>query len=467
MNLHSLVAAASTPLTRWGGHAGAVGLELPAAAVVRFRDELMAAAEGARAAIARARVRTVDAIVGGRDLTLATAEGLERLAPFGRGNPPVRLVVPGVALESPGRVGDGQHLQVRMRSGGVHARAIGFRMGERAPGIDVARRHDAVIELDIERWQGIVGPRVTLQALDPVTGAAGERSALWAEAVEAHDRGCAEPDLRAMTADPLPEPPAPPPGAAPPLAVRDRRGEDAALSAIAALAGADRGVVAVVADAARRREALESTIDPARVGAEVVVLGGGRCGTAALAERLALARGVPSLVVLEYADLALVEPPEGAHLVLVDPPASAAEAEWAVHRAAGRWLHLAWGTPEVAVALAASQERWEPRPTVTALWIALRDGAPRAWGPELAAAVLGDPVLPRQPRVAARALAVLAELGLIAIDDAGVRAAADPARRELDSSALYRAALERLAQEEAFLGRAPTLDLLARAALAV
>ena len=448
----------SGPLTRWGGHAGAIGLELPAAAIARFRDELMAAAEGARAAIARARVRTVDAVVGGRDLTLATAEALEGLAPFGRGNPPVRLVVPGVALESPTRVGQGQHLQVRIRSGGVHARAIGFRMGERAPGIDVAHRHDAIIELDVERWQGIVGPRVTLQALDPIAPLA-RRSARWAEAQEAHDAGCAQPDLRAMVSDPMPAPLEPPAPAGAPLGVRDRRGEGATLSAIAALAGADRGVVAVVADAARRREALESALDPERVGAEVVVLGGGRCDPDALRERLALARGVPSLTVLEYEDLALVEPPEGAHLVLIDPPASRAEAEWALHRAADRWLHLVWGAPEVAVALAASEERWELRPTVTALWIALRDGVPRAWGRELADVVLGDPALPRFPRVAARALAVLAEIGLVGIDDAGVRAAPSPERRELDSSAVYRAARARFAREEEFLGRAMTLDL--------
>ena len=466
VDLHALVSSASGPLTRWGGHAGAIGLELPAGAVARFRDELMAAAEGVRAAIARARVRTVDAVVGGRDLTLATAEELERLAPFGRGNPPVRLVVPGVALESPGRVGDGQHLQVRIRSGGVHARAIGFRMGERAPGIDVDARHDAVIELDIERWQGIVGPRVTLQALDPVAARDG-RSPLWAEAVEAHDRGCAEPDLRALTADPLPPAAATPSAAAAPLGVRDRRGEGTALGAIAALAGADRGVVAVVADAARRREALEAAIDPGRVGAELVVVGGGRCGTSALRERLALARGIPSLAVLEYGDLALVDLPEGAHLLLVDPPANPAEAQWAVHRAADRWLHLAWGAPEVAVALAASEERWELRPTATALWIALRDGEPRPWGPELAGRLLGDPALPRQPRVAARALAVLGELGLVEIDAAGVRAVAGAERRELDASPLYRAARERLAQEEEFLGRALTLDLTARVTVAV
>ena len=465
VDLHSLVGAASGALTRWGGHAGAVGLELPVLAIARFRDELMAAAEGARAAIARARVRTVDAVVGGRDLTLATAEAFEALAPFGRGNPPVRLVVPGAALESPSRVGKGEHLRVSIRSGGVHARAIGFRMGGRAPGIDLEHRHDAVIELDVERWQGIVGPRVTLQALDPIAPLT-RRSPRWAEAHEAHDRACGGPDLRAMVADPISDLPDPPPVARAPAGVRDRRGEGATLSAIAALAGADRGVVAVVADAARRREALEGALDPERVGAEVVVLGGGRCDPRALAERLALARGIPSLSVLEYEDLALVAPPEGAHLVLIDPPASRAEAAWALHRAADRWLHLAWGPPEVAVALAASQERWEPRPTVTALWVALRDGVARGWGDELAGAILGDPPLPRSPRVAARALAVLGELGLLRIDDAGVQAVSAPERRELDSSPTYRAARARHEEQEMFLARALTLDLTARIPLA-
>ncbi len=201
VNLHALVGAASTTLSRWGGHPGAVGLELPAAAVARFRDDLIAAAAGSRASIARARVRVVDAVVGGRDLTLATAEALEALAPFGRGNPAVRLVVTGAALESPSRVGQGRHLQVRLRSGGVHARAIGFRMGERAPGLDLDERHDAVVSLEIERWQGLVGPRVTLEALEPL----GPRDVLPAQCAQACDAACPRrltlADLRATVGD--------------------------------------------------------------------------------------------------------------------------------------------------------------------------------------------------------------------------------------------------------------------------
>ncbi len=62
---------------------------------------------------------------------------------------------------------------------------------------------------------------------------------------------------------------------------------------------------------------------------------------------------------------------------------------------------------------------------------------------------------------------MLGELGLVEIDAAGVRAVAGAERRELDASPLYRAARERLAQEEEFLGRALTLDLTARVTVAV
>src|SRR5207248_3153332 len=164
-------------------------------------------------AIARARVRAVDAIVGPRDLVLGTAEALEAMAPFGNANPEVRLLLAGCEVGGMVRVGEGRHLHVRLRAGGAHLRAIGVGLGARAP----------------------------------------------AQA----------------------------------LGIRDRRGQGAAVAALAALAGADGGVVAVVSDVARRRAALEGALEPGRLGAEAGVLGGGRCDRAALRRRLGLARGGP------------------------------------------------------------------------------------------------------------------------------------------------------------------------------
>jgi single-stranded-DNA-specific exonuclease len=461
VDLHALVGLAAAGLSRWGGHAGAIGLELPVGVIGRFRAELMAAAEGVRAAIARARVRRVDAVVSGADLTLPSAEALEELAPFGRGNPQVRLVLPAAAVDAPGRVGDGgRHLKVRLRSGGAHARAIGFRMGERAPGIDPAGRYDAVVGLEVERWQGMVSPKVVVQALDTLAPAARPAPGLCIQRCDAscHER-VAGAALRALVDDD--DAPVAPGPAAAPLGVRDRRGQGAAVATVAALAGADAGVVAVVADAARRREALVSALEPLRLGAEVAVLGGSRCDPDALRGRVALARGGALLAMLDYAALAEVAPPPGTHLVLVDPPALPEQAAWARARAAGAWLHLAYGPTEVAVAEEVAEAEWELRPAVTEIWRGLRDRGVLPWGPELEGILLGGEAVMRPPRVAARALGVLAELGFVTLSDDGVAAAEAPARRELSESARYRACQERLAEARTFLGRARTLDLTA------
>ncbi|MDX6555073.1 MAG: single-stranded-DNA-specific exonuclease, partial [Miltoncostaeaceae bacterium] len=226
VDLHALVSGACGMLARWGGHSGAIGLELPVAAIGRFRSELMAVAEGARAAIARARVRRVDAVVSGADLTLPSAEALEELAPFGRGNPQVRLVLPSAAVDAPGRVGEGgRHLKVRIRAGGGHARAIGFRMGERAAGIDPEGRYDALVGLEVERWQGMVSPKVVVQALDALAPASSPAPGMCAQRCDAacHERAGIR-AIRTLMVDGADDPPAPPP-AEPPLGIRDRRGQ--------------------------------------------------------------------------------------------------------------------------------------------------------------------------------------------------------------------------------------------------
>lgn len=457
VDLHAMVGAAAATLTRWGGHAGAIGLELPAARVADFRTDLFRAAEGSRAAIERARVRTVDAVAGCADLTLATAEALEALAPFGRGNPPVRLVVPAVRIESPQRVGQGRHLQVRLRAGGVHARGIGFQMGPRAPGLDLDARHDAVIALEVERWQGVVGPRVGIRALQAVGDGAWsdwaapcdidspERAGLGQEMVAAPDGPIAGADR----------------AAAEPRGVRDHRGAGAAVAVTTALAGADRGVAVVVADVARRIGALGGVLEPSRLGVEVAAVLDARMARDAVRARLEAVAGVSAFLVMDHATLGWAGVPDGVHVVVLDPPSCAGEAAAVVRAAGDRWLHLVWGEEDVAAALRAAEDAHDVRASAAAAWRALRDGAMRAWGDELDRAVLGDApgCAIRVPHVAARGLAALAEVGLVEVDAAGVRALPDAGRRDLGEAPTARTHARRLEEVRAFLEGAAHLDL--------
>ena len=117
-------------------------------------------------------------------------------------------------------------------------------------------------------------------------------------------------------------------------------------------------------------------------------------------------------------------------------------------------LHLAWGPAEVDFALAVARSELDLRSSVTAVYRALRK-----MGEGSVAQVLDacDP-RPRSPRAAARALRILTELGLAALErsDASIVCrflTAEPTK--LESSPTYRACQARLQAAEARLRAAP------------
>ena len=438
--------------------------------IARFRDDLMLAAEGARAAIARARVREVDAVVGGRDLTLATAEAIEALAPFGRGNPPVRLVrarAPswsrrrGWGRASTCRCGCAPAASTPARSASAWASG--------PAGIALDERHDALVSLEIERWQGLVGPRVAVEALEelPVRATSCPGQCAQACDVRCPDRRRRR-DLRALLGRPATDRPRRAAAArrGPPLGVRDRRGRGR-------LAGGARGP-------RRAPTAAWSPWWPTSPGAagrwrrrssragwalEVAVLAGGRCDPGAMARPPRPRPRRPGA-----ADARLRAPGRGRAAGGHAPRAGRsarrprATRPGPRHRAGGPLAAPGLGRaarPTLALAggrggVGAAPGRHGP------LDRAARRRPGARGGPTSRRVLLGDGPTARPPRVAARALRVLAEVGLVEVGEDGVRAAPDPARRDLDESALYRACRERLDEARALLARAQTLDLLAR-----
>lgn len=165
-------------LLRYGGHRAAAGLE-----VERGRVDALAAAFAAHAERVLSpqdliAVERVDALVAGEDLGMALAEELQGLAPFGRGNPAVSLMLADATFADVRPMGEGRHIRFTVQAGGVRARAVAFGTGGRLPLADAGPRDGhgamrATFTLEVNEWNGVSEPRLVLRRAQPMPAAPG------------------------------------------------------------------------------------------------------------------------------------------------------------------------------------------------------------------------------------------------------------------------------------------------------
>jgi single-stranded-DNA-specific exonuclease len=165
-DLHGALGACARHLRRFGGHRAAAGLSIEPSSLEAFADAFAAHADAVLTDDELAPVTRIDAIVPGSALTLGLASELERLAPFGLGNPDVTLLVPACEAVQPGVVGEGKHLRFRIRQGGRDAgSAIAFGLGPQLDRVNRPGRHDIACRLKENRWNGTVSPQLVVRRL--------------------------------------------------------------------------------------------------------------------------------------------------------------------------------------------------------------------------------------------------------------------------------------------------------------
>jgi single-stranded-DNA-specific exonuclease len=402
-DLLAALEACAEHLEGFGGHRAAAGLQLRAENLDAFRAAFAAHAASVLGPEDLKRTERVDAMVGGAGLGLDLAEELQRLAPFGMGNPGVRLLVPSAKVRDVRAIGEGKHSRFSLHSGSH--RALGVAFGRSKLGVGEEDPVDATVRLEVNRWNGSVEPQVVLRELYPREVGADEADAdeAWWQRFEVE-----------LVTDPANWPPT---GlkvddldALRPIAREEVRPRSSPAAVVAELSSSGAGeVLAVVADRERRRA----------LGRDGVVLADG----AALEADPDLATGFE-------------------HVVLVDPPAFAHYEALATRPTAdGGYVHLAWGDAEHRFALAMLDEQLVRRATLIATFRDLRE-AGEASGPELLAALQGSGPHPRSAETAARCLRVLVELELVHGSTAaggGSLGVVSSEGTELERSAAFRA----------------------------
>ena len=164
-DLHGALAACSAELERFGGHRAAAGLSILPERLDAFAEAFAAHADSVLSDEDLRSVTYVDAVVPASALTLDLAQELDRLAPFGLGNPDVTLLVASCEAVEPGVVGDGKHLRFRVRQHGRDAgSAIAFGMGKQLDRLRAEEgRFDVAFRLKENRWNGSVAPQLVVR----------------------------------------------------------------------------------------------------------------------------------------------------------------------------------------------------------------------------------------------------------------------------------------------------------------
>jgi single-stranded-DNA-specific exonuclease len=166
--------ACGTHLLRYGGHRAAAGLEIERERIPDFALAFAAHAEEALAGEELVPAERVDAVVGGDQIGMELAEELRGLAPFGRGNPGVSLMLTDAVFADSRPMGEGKHVRFSVESRGVRSRAVAFGIGGRLP-VEQGEPVQATFSLEINEWNGVSEPRLVLR-----------RAAVTPQAISAH-----------------------------------------------------------------------------------------------------------------------------------------------------------------------------------------------------------------------------------------------------------------------------------------
>jgi single-stranded-DNA-specific exonuclease len=164
-DLHAALGACAGELEGYGGHRAAAGLSILPDRVEAFAD---AFAEHALAVLGEDDLRPVveaDAVVWGDELTLDLCDELERLAPFGLGNPGPILLAPASELAELGVVGEGRHLKLAVIANRVRSGAIAFGQGAQLDRLRSGDRWDVAFRLQANRWNGTVSPQLVVRRI--------------------------------------------------------------------------------------------------------------------------------------------------------------------------------------------------------------------------------------------------------------------------------------------------------------
>jgi single-stranded-DNA-specific exonuclease len=160
------VRACSGLLTKFGGHPMAAGFSLEPGNVGPLIQALEEYAADAFPSMPVPSL-TVDTILRAGEITLNNIQLLERLSPFGCGNPRPVFGLLGVKITEIVPMGNGKHLRLGLEQGGTQFQAVLFGIGPDEFPLERGETADCAVALSVNTYGGAQRPSVRIVSIRP------------------------------------------------------------------------------------------------------------------------------------------------------------------------------------------------------------------------------------------------------------------------------------------------------------
>lgn len=157
-------------LGRYGGHRLAAGFEIDREALEAFARRFLEVARERLDGKDLVHELRIDACVEAKDLPASFFRELERLSPFGAGNPEPVLAMRRVGFSGVRTVGvDGRHLKALVRTEGRVFDSIGFGLGSMAGEVGRGGSYDIAFRPGLGEWNGVKREELRLADVRPAS----------------------------------------------------------------------------------------------------------------------------------------------------------------------------------------------------------------------------------------------------------------------------------------------------------
>ena len=160
IDLVAILSRCSDLLETWGGHPAAVGLTLHRKNLDAFRTAFASNVERICQGQLPEPSLEVACWMNQSDLGSGLLGELDKLQPFGQGNPEPILGLKSVRLKHPPQIVGQNHFRFKVNTENELISGIAWNLADRQPPID--RPLDLAIRLNWNEWNGVVSPQLTL-----------------------------------------------------------------------------------------------------------------------------------------------------------------------------------------------------------------------------------------------------------------------------------------------------------------